>query len=158
MFNKIEAYNKLRKELEEEIRTGIQTIFFDVIPTAEIHTVFDTLEKKIMVEVMMLHEINRTTISVTENLFTYHLDDPDNLTFQGSTRISVYKQGLTKGAGGYDKHNLYSIATTNSEIDLRTLVSLKQKIKDYCITKNIVENPVSVEDFMDTVHMMKEIL
>lgn len=154
MLNKIEEYNRLKEEFESDVVSGLYEIFSKIIPNADISVTLDPTGQTVTIDVIMSHTINTTTLSVTENIFVYSFDDPDNLVFHGSTRISIYKKSnLTTGLVDKDitdlsfhKNKLYSVAVSNAEIDLRTLSGLRNRIKDYFIDKNLVANPITIED------------
>lgn len=146
MLNKIEEYNRLKEEFESDVVSGLYEIFDKIIPNADISVTLDPTGQTVTIDVIMSHTINTTTLSVTENIFVYSFDDPDNLVFHGSTRISIYKKSNLTTDLSFHKNKLYSVAVSNAEIDLRTLSGLRNRIKDYFIDKNLVANPITIED------------
>lgn len=143
-MGKVENFKKLKAELQNEIKTKLQTLIAQIIPGG---TILVDVSEDIDIftfDILMEKQISKTTLGVTENVLIYDTKDPDNIVFKGSTRISVYK---AREDGHYGRENLYSIAATNAEIDLRTLYSLRNRLKNFAQENELLDAPsITVED------------
>jgi len=141
-MSKVESFKKLKAELQQDIHAKLETLIAQVIPNSTILVTVSEDIDQFSFDIVMEKQISKTTLSVTENVIQYDLNDPDNIVFKGSTRISVYKP---REDGHYGRSNLYSIASTNAEIDLRTLFSLRNRLKAFAVENDLLETLVTVE-------------
>lgn len=156
-MGKVESFKKLKAELQEDIKAKLQTLIAQIIPGG---TILVNVSEDIDVftfDILMEKQISKTTLGVTENILIYDTKDPDNIVFKGSTRISVYK---AREDGHYGRENLYSIASTNAEIDLRTLFSLRNRLKAFAQDNDLLEAPTvttEVDITVDSETVFKDI-
>ena len=135
----------MQEALKNDIHAKLQSIMAKLIPNSIINvTVSDDIEV-FTFEILMENKISKTTVTVTENILTYDIKDPDNLVFQGSGKVIIYKNKQT-GNEVFSSSTLYSLASTNAEIDLRTLFSLRNRLKDFADKEGLLSDVIITKE------------
>jgi hypothetical protein len=135
-MSRLDNFKKMQQELKTDIHAKLLSIIHQLIPNSVIYVnVSDDIEV-FTFEILMENKISKTTVTITENILVYDINDPENLVFKGSGKIAIYKPKDNSEA--FNSVNLYSLASTNAEIDLRTLFSLKNRLKDFAEKENLL--------------------
>ena len=157
-MSRLTNFKQLQKELKNDIHAKLQSIMSQLIPGSLITVaVSDDIEEFIFT-IVMENKISKTTVTITENILTYNINDPDNLIFKGSGKILIYKAKENKDEA-FNSATLYSLASTNAEIDLRTLYSLRNRLKDFANKEGLLPEETITRETVDdtTVPDIKEI-
>lgn len=159
MNNKVQAYKTLKQELGTEIHAKLQSIMSKMIPGSVVHVLVSEDIDVFTFTVVLENQISQTTVSITENVFVYDINDPDNIVFKGSTKVGVYKP---REDHTYERTNLYSLSVTNAEIDLRTLFSIRNRLHQFVEKEGLLSTPIITSEEDPFVHLenneIKEII
>lgn len=148
-MSRLENFKQLQKELQNDIHAKLQSIMAQLIPGSLITvTVADDIEEFVF-NIIMENKISKTTMTVTENVLIYNINDPDNLIFKGSGKVVIYKAKENNNEA-FNTANLYSLASTHAEIDLRTLYSLRNRLKEFVTKEGLISGEtITREEVVD---------
>lgn len=118
------------KNLKNDLTNQLQVSLGELIAGPEISvTISDDLER--IVIILTTNKQHKETLStnLTENILIYHIKDQQNMTFQGSGKTVVYKNGAVNG-----------FSSEHGQIDLTTLFMLQQFVYNFCVENELIES------------------
>lgn len=149
-MNRVETYKILKQELGTEIHAKLQSIMSKMIPGSDVTVLVSEDLEVFTFTVLLENQISQTTVSITENVFVYNLNDPDNIVFKGATKVGVYKP---REDYSYPRTDLYSLSVTNAEIDLRTLFSIRNRLHKFVEEEGLLNTPIITSEEDPFVHL-----
>lgn len=117
------------KEMKGKLASKLTELLQTLIGNATIESVVsDDLETLQAVITSQIEKDTGTTVHIT-NILTFNVNNPKNIMFSGSNR-TVLKTEAQDVAG---------IVANNTQIDLFTLESLKDKIYRFCVDHDLID-------------------
>lgn len=124
------------KNLKNDLTNQLQASLGELIAGPEIAVaISDDLEQIIITLVTNKQHKETLSTNLTENILIYHIKDQQNMTFQGSGKTVVYKNGAVNG-----------FSSEHGQIDLTTLFMLQQFVYNFCLEKELIESNDSEQE------------